>query len=50
MVNKAAIDLGLQNIKKYWRHAAQIADQLSHFQDFISDFTIFVNKACINYK
>ncbi len=29
--DKAAIDLGLQNVKKYWRRAAQVADKLSHF-------------------
>lgn len=48
--NKAAIDLRLQSIKKYQRCLTQIADKLSHFQDFFSIFTIFVNEACINFN
>lgn len=47
--NKAAIDLELQSNKKYKKRAIQIADELSHHQDFFSAFTIFVNKSHINY-
>ncbi len=28
--NEAAVDLGLRNVKKYWRSVAQVADELSH--------------------
>ena len=27
--NEAAVDLGLQSVKKYWRHAAQVVDKFS---------------------
>ncbi len=43
--NKAAVNLGLQSIKKYWRRTAQVADEHSHLQDFLPTFAIFVNKA-----
>lgn len=48
--NEAAIDLGLPNVKKYWKYAAQIINKLSHFYDFLSTLAIFVNEACINYN
>ena len=47
--NKAAIDLGLQSIKKYHRRLAQVADELSHLPNFLPALTIFVNKAYGNY-
>ena len=48
--DKVAIDLGLQSIKKYWRHMAQVVDELSHHPDFLSVFTVFMNKACSDYN
>ena len=33
--NKAVVDLKLQSFKKYWRYAAQVADEFSHLQDFL---------------
>lgn len=30
------MDLGLQNVAKYLRHAAQVADKLSYVQDFLA--------------
>ena len=50
MDNEAAIDLGLQSIKKYWRRAAQIADELNHLLDFFLALAMFVNKACGYYN
>ena len=47
--DKAAVDLGLQSVKKYWRRAAQVADELSHLPDFLSALAVFVNKACGDY-
>ncbi len=47
--DKAAIDLGLQSIKKYWRRVAQVVDELSHLKDFLPAFVVFLNKACKNY-
>ncbi len=44
------MDLGLQSVKKYWRHAAQVADELSHLQDFLPTLAVFVNEAYINYN
>ncbi len=48
--DESDLDLGLQSAKKYWRCTAQVADELSHLQDFLPAFTIFVNKAYIDYK
>lgn len=48
--NELAIDLGLQNVKKYKRCRAQIADKLNHLQDFLFTLAIFVNNACVNYN
>ncbi len=47
--NKTTIDLGLQSIKKYWRRTVQVADKLSHLQDFVPTLAVFVNKACVDY-
>ncbi len=47
--DKAAVDLGLRSVKKYWRCAAQVADELSHLQDFFLALAVFVNKACRDY-
>ena len=47
--NEADVDLGLRSVKKYWRRAAQVADELSHLQDFLSALAVFVNKARGNY-
>ena len=50
MDNEAAVDLRLQNVKKYWRHAAQVMDKLCYFEDFFSALAMFVNKAYGNYN
>ena len=47
--NEAAIDLGLQSVNKYWRHAAQVADKLSYLSDFLPAFAVFVNETRGNY-
>ena len=47
--NKTAVDLELQSVKRYWRHAAHVADELSHLQDFLLALAMFVNKTCGNY-
>ena len=48
--NETAVDLGLRSVKKYWRRVAQVADKLSHLQDFLSVLAIFVNEACGYYN
>ena len=48
--NEAAVDLGLQSVKKYWRRAAQVADELSHLQDFLPALAVFINEACGDYN
>ena len=50
MDNETAVDLRLQSIKKYWRCAAQVADQLSLFPDFFCVLAMFVNKVHGNYN
>ncbi len=47
--NEATVDLRLQNVKKYWRCAAQIVDELSYLQDCLSTLTVFVNEAYRDY-
>ncbi len=47
--DKAAVDLGLQSVKKYWRRAAQVADELNHLQDFLPALAVFVNEARRDY-
>ena len=47
---KAAINLGLQSVKKYWRRIAQIVDKLSHLSDFFLAFAVFLNKIHGNYN
>ena len=47
--NEAVVDLELQSVKKYWRHAAQVVDELSHLQDFLLAFAMFVNEPYGNY-
>lgn len=42
---EAAVDLGLQSVKKYWRSAAQVANEHSYLQDILPALAIFVNKA-----
>ena len=49
MDNEVAVNARLQSVKKYWRRAAQVADKLSHVQDFLPALAVFVNKACSNY-
>ncbi len=49
MNNEIIADLGLQSIKKYWKCATQIADKLSHFQDFLPIRAVFLNEVCIDY-
>ncbi len=49
MDDEAVVDLGLRSVKKYWRHAAQVADELSHLQDFLPALAVFVNEARRDY-
>lgn len=44
------VDPELQSVEKYGRHAAQVADKLSHLQDFFSAIAVFVNEIHIDYK
>ena len=48
--NKAVINLGLQSIKKYYRRAAHVADELSHLSHFLLALTVFINEAYSNYE
>ena len=48
--DKTAVDLGLQSVKKYWRHAAQVADELSYLLDFLLALAVVVNKVCGDYN
>ncbi len=49
MDNKAVVDLGLQSVKKYWRRAVQVTDELSYLQDFLPALAVFANEACRDY-
>lgn len=44
------MDIRLQIVKKYWRHAIQIADKLNYSQDFFCALTVFTNKTDNNYN
>ena len=47
--NEAIVDLRLQSVKKFWRRAAQVADELSHLPDFLFALAVFVNKTRSDY-
>ncbi len=38
-----------KGIKKYWRHAAQVVDELSHLKDFLPTLAIFIDEAYRDY-
>ena len=48
--DEVVVNLELQSIKKYWRYAIQVADELSHLQDLLPTLIMFVNKAHSNYN
>ena len=48
--NEAAVDLGLQSVKKYWRNAAQVIDELSYLQDYLPILILIMNKAREDYN
>ena len=50
MDNEAIVNSELQNVKKYWRYAVEVADKHNYFEDFLFIFAIFVNKAHVNYN
>lgn len=47
--DKVAMNLELQNVKKYQKHMSYIADKLSYLQDFFPILIVFMNEAYINY-
>lgn len=48
--NKAAINLRLQSVNRYWRYVTQVANKLSHLSDFLPALIVFMNKTCGNYN
>lgn len=48
--NKAAVNLELLDVEKYWKRTAQVTDKLDHLQDFFRALAMFVNEAQTNYK
>ena len=50
MSKEAVVDLELQNVRKYWRHMSQIADELSHLQDYFPAIVSLVNKVRRDYN
>ncbi len=46
----SAMNLGLQSVKKYWKHMTQVVDELSHLQEFLPSLVLFVNKTYVNYN
>ena len=50
MNEEVVMDLELQSVRKYRRRMYQIADELSHLQDYFPAIAVFVNEVCRNYN
>ncbi len=48
--DEATVDLGLQSIEKYWRHAVQVVDELIYLQGFLPVLAVFVNEVRGDYN
>lgn len=47
--NEAAVDLRLENVKKYWRCATQVMNDFSYLEDYFPSLAMFVNETYSHY-